>query len=174
MGMTSARASRDPGWFFLIQGIMWLVGFLGTQFAPSIAAPLWIALNASGTAAMVAVGLSIVRKAGRAKHPGLASRIVAIAIGILAFDVMLALSLGLSDPRDFSLLIVLSMGFCYFVIGLTTRQAMSAMGAFIALSAFGARMLFPAYYHLAVAIFGGGAFIAWGLAVLLRKAESDD
>jgi hypothetical protein len=173
MERTGAQASRDPGWFFLIQGAVWLVGFLATQFAPSIAAPLWIFLNVAAVAAVIAASSILYGKKSRRKHPGLASRIVAITIGILAFDALLVFSFGLTGPRDFTLLLVYSMAFCYFVIGLITRQAMSAMGAFIAISAFAAKMLAPDYLYLAIAVFGGGAFIGWGLAILLRKAPSD-
>jgi hypothetical protein len=173
MERTGAQASRDPGWFFLIQGAVWLVGFLATQFAPSVAGPLWIFLNIAGVAAVSGASAVLYGKKGRQKHPGLASRIVAITIGILVFDALLIFSFGLTGPQDFTLLLVFSGAFCYFIVGLITRQAMSAMGVFIALSVFAAKMLFPTYIYLAIAVFGGGAFIGWGLVILLRKATSD-
>jgi hypothetical protein len=173
MGRTAAQASRESGWFFLIQGSIWLVGFLVTQLLPSVAGPLWIVLNAAGIAAVIGLGMALGGKRGRPRHPGLASRIVAISIGILVFDLLLAFSFGLTGPRDFPLLLVYSMAFCYFVIGLVTRQAMSLMGAFMALSVFGARMLFPSYLYLSIAILGGGSFIASGAFTLLRKEKAD-
>jgi hypothetical protein len=173
MDRTAAQVSKDPGWFFLIQGGVWLIGFLATQFAPSVAGLLWPALTAAGIAAVIGVSLALYGKKGRQKHPGLASRIVAISIGILVFDLLLVFSFGLTDPGDFTLLLVLSMAFCYFVIGLITRQIMSVVGAFIALSVFAARMLFPAFLYLSIAMLGGGAFLAFGAFVLLRKEKTD-
>lgn len=173
LGMTTKRVSRDPAWFFLIQGLIWLVGFLATQFYPSIAGPLWIALNAAGVIGMTTLGIVLGRRPGR-RQPGLASRIVAIAAGVVVFDALIILSFGLTDPRETSLLIVLSTAFCYFVIGLTTRQSMSVMGAFIALSVFAVQILLPSYLYLAIAVLGGGSFIASAAFLLLRKERADD
>jgi len=173
MSQSVSRSSRDSGWFFLVQGSIWLIGFLVTQFAPAVAGPLWIFLNAAGIAAAIGLGVVLHGKKGGQRYPGLAARIVAISIGILVFDLLLVLSFGLADPADFTLLLVLSMAFCYFVIGLITRQSMSVMGAFIALSVFAAKMLFPSYLYLSIAVFGGGAFMGWGAVVLLRKDKTD-
>jgi hypothetical protein len=173
MSRTGAQVSRDPGWFFLIQGSIWLIGFLVTQFAPSIAGPSWIALNIVGISAVIVTSIILYGRKGRQRHPGMASRIVAITVGILVFDGLLVFSFGLTGPQDFSYLLVISMAFCYFVIGLTTRQSMSVMGAFIALAVFGAKMLFPSYLYLSIGILGGGSFIASGLFILLRKGKSD-
>lgn len=173
MGKTAAQVSRDQGWFFLIQGLLWLIGFLVTQFAPSIAGPLWIALNVVGIAAVIGVSAILYGKKGRQRHPGVAAQIVAITIGLLAFDAMLVLSFGLTGPQDFTFILVLSMAFCYFVIGLTVRQSMTFMGAFIALTLFGAKMLFPSYLYLSIAVLGGGAFIVSGAVILLRREKTD-
>jgi hypothetical protein len=173
MEKATIQASRERGWFFLIQGAVWLSGFLVTQFVPSIAGPLWIALNVIAVAAIVAVSMSLYGKKGRQRHPGLALRIILISVGIVAFDFVLAFSFGLTAPGSFTLLLILSMGFCYFIIGLSTLRSMSFLGAFTTLSVFAARLLFPSYLYLSIAILAGGGFIAYGAGVLLYKGRAD-
>jgi hypothetical protein len=124
-------------------------------------------------AAVIGASVVLYGKKGKQKHAGLASRIVAISIGIVVFDILLVFSFGLTAPGDFSLLLILSMAFCYFIIGLITRQSMSVLGAFTALSVFAARQLFPSYLYLAIAIFAGGAFAVYGALVLLRVGRAD-
>jgi hypothetical protein len=127
----------------------------------------------AGIAAVIGVSMVLYGKKGRQRHPGVAAQIVAITIGMLVFDIMLVFSFGLTGPQDFTFILVLSMAFCYFVIGLTSRRSMSRLGAFIALALFGAKMLFPAYLYLSIALLGGGAFIVSGAVVLLRKEKKD-
>jgi hypothetical protein len=169
MGSATTRASRESGWFFLIQGAVYLIGFSATQFAPAASGPLWVVLNVLAIGGTIALGALFGGKGARQKIPGLATRIVLISIGLLVFDAMLIFSFGLTAPRDFTLILVLSLGFCYFVIGLTTRQSMSVMGALVALLVFGANLLFPSYFYLATGICAGLPFVVYGAAVLVRK-----
>lgn len=174
MEKTSTRASREGGWFFLVQGTVWLVGFAVTQFAPAACGPVWLALNVASVSAMTAMGVAFSRRKGAARHPGLAARIAALSVALLAFDAMLIVSFGLTEPADFSLTLAYSLGFSYVVIGLTTRRSTSLMGAFVMASLFAARMLFPGYLYLAIGVLGGGAFIATGLLTLLAQEGADD
>ena len=50
---------------------------------------------------------------------------------------------------------------------------MSVLGAFTALSVFAARLLFPSYLYLSIAILAGGGFIVYGAGALLLKGKAD-
>ena len=67
MGRSSTRLSREPGWFFVIAGAMWLIGYLVTQFAPAVAGPAWLVVTVLGCGAMTALGVFLRKKKGGAR-----------------------------------------------------------------------------------------------------------
>lgn len=174
MGRSSTRLSREPGWFFVIAGAMWLTGYLVTQFAPAAAGPVWITVTVLGCGVMTALGLFLRKKKGGARHPGLPLRITAIALGIVAFAFLLALSFGLDPGRSLPALLMLSTAFAYFILGMTVQPVMSLMGGLLGLSVAAAMLFWPDWLYLSIAVFGGGTFIASGLFIVLRKEKGDD
>jgi hypothetical protein len=173
MDRSVSRISKDSGWFFIVQGAIYLVGYLVTQFAPSAAGPLWIALNAAGIAAMILLGAVLYGRKSRQKHPGLAPRIVATALGVVVFDALLILLLRISEPRDVTILIMLSVALCYVLIGVYVRLLMCVMGALLGAVVAAAAVLWPSFLYFSIAVFGGGVFIGSGIAVLLGKEKAD-
>ena len=174
MGRSSTRLAREPGWFFVIAGAMWLSGYLVTQFAPAVAGPVWLAVTALGCGAMVALGVFLRKKKGGARHPGLPLRITAIALGIVAFAFLLALSFGLDLAGNLPALLMLSTAFAYFILGMTVRPMMSLMGLLLGLSVAASMLFWPGWLYLSIAVLGGGTFIASGLFIVLWKGEGDD
>jgi hypothetical protein len=174
MGRSSTRMAREPGWFFVIAGAMWFVGYLVTQFAPAAAGPVWLVVTVLGCGAMAALGVFLRKKKGGARHPGLPSRITAIAIGIVAFAFLLALSFGLDLGRSLPALLMLSTAFAYFILGMTVQPVMGLMGVLLGLSVAASMLFWPAWLYLSIAVLGGGTFIASGLFIVFRKAKGDD
>lgn len=174
MGRSSTRLSREPGWFFVIAGAMWLIGYLVTQFAPAAAGPVWLVVTVLGCGAMTVLGISLRKKKGGARHPGLPLRIVAIAMGTVAFAFLIALSFGLDLGRYLPALLMLSTAFAYFVLGMTVQPVMSLMGALLGLSVAASLLFWPGWLYLSIGLLGGGTFIASGLFVVLRKEKGDD
>ena len=174
MGRSSMRIAREPGWFFVIAGAMWLSGYLVTQFAPASAGPAWLVVTALGCGTMAVLGVFLRKKKGGTRHPGLPLRIGAIAVGIVAFAFLVALSFGLDLGRDLPALLMLSTAFAYFVLGMTVQPVMSLMGALLGLSVTAALLFWPDWLYLSIAVFGGGTFIASGLAIVFRKEKGDD
>jgi hypothetical protein len=173
MTRTAARFSRHSGWFFMIQGIVWLVGFLFTQYAPAASPPVWVGLNAAAVTAMIILGFVLYGRGARQRQPGLAPRIVAGVLCVVAFDALIILLLGIGDPVQITMLVMLSAGFCNFLVGLFTRPVLAVMGALLMSSVAIGGLLWPSYLYFCIAVFGGGPFVGFGLSILLRKGKPD-
>ena len=57
-----AIARSGSGYFFIVWGIVWLVGYLGSELlAPAIAGYLWLALDVFGGVSTVAIAVRLGR-----------------------------------------------------------------------------------------------------------------
>jgi hypothetical protein len=165
----AAGSGREAGWFFILQGAVWLVGFMITQFFPEAVHVAWIVLNSlAGAITVVLAVLFSVRKPSHVM-PGLWLKIVVGTLGFAAFGLVIGLEFGVSEPHQVTLLIVMLGALCYFAFGLVSNPAMSVMGALLGTGTALGNFLIPQWFFLAVSLFGGGTLIATGVYVLTRR-----
>lgn len=89
--------------------------------------------------------------------------------GIVLFDFLSVTLLGLSSPREVTILIVLSTALCYFLVGLLGRWQLSMLGSVLALVVVIRQLLLPEVLYLLIAVFGGGTFLWSGVSILRQK-----
>ena len=163
MGRTQKVAGGGGGWFMIIAGVNWLVGFAGNQFlSEEQAGWVWAATNIGAMLAMVWAGLRL------SKHRGLSTplwkTIFLLIIALAVFDVLLAWLFSVNDSDRIGLLILLTIAMGYVQLGIIFQHRLiGTTGILIAVLTLGAHFLLPAYFSLVMATLGGGLLIGSGL-----------
>lgn len=166
---TASRAGRNAGWFFILWGVIWAVGFTATQLLGDGSRFVWLGLNLFGIALTAyLVRLFFGGRTGQ-RVTGLGRRIALMFAGFTVFDLLLALLLGITSSRDITLLIILSAGTAYVIAGIVAAPKTVVLGILLWLAAVAGRLAAPEYLPLVTAVSGGGAFLAVGISFLVRK-----
>lgn len=169
MRHATTTVNRNVGWFFVVWGIIWMVGFGVTQRIGDDARFVWPWLNLAGIAASVVLELRFFGKRSSHTVPGLGRRIVLVFLGSALFGTLLALLLDISSSQDITVLILLLTGLCYFFAGIIGPPKILMLGVILWGVAATGRLLLPAYLPLVVAIAGGGALLGVGISFLARR-----
>lgn len=173
MESTRRATGGYGGWFGVLWGAVWFVGFLGTQFLPNeTIAWLWPVLNVIGAAGSIWLGVRMGRHGG--VYSPIWRPILIWWLALVVFDVLLVWLFHLYTGRDLTLLIVLTVALSYFQIGLFTHWAICGVGALIAALAVGVALLLPDYLYLAMAFLGGGLLAGSGLWFVHHENEEQE
>lgn len=166
MERTRQESGREGGWIMVLWGIIWLVGFVASQFLPAFVGWVWLALNPLG------IGITIwlsVRMSRRTAQSGVLRAILIWWVAMFVFDFLIAWLFRLNLSRDLIVLILLTIALGYVQFGLFTDGRISILGALMAALTVGATLLLPTYFYLVMGILGGGLLLAGGLWFLRRK-----
>ena len=171
--MERARRASDGfgGWFMVLWGVIWFLGFTGTHALVRLQRDeaiiwLWAPLNTLGILGSIYLGI---RMAGRArtKSSSLWTSILFWWLALAAFDGVLIWQFRLyTNGLHMALLIVLTIALGYVQFGLFTHWSISVIGLFLGLLAVVLVTWMPAYFNLGFAVLGGGALIGGGLWIL--------
>lgn len=174
--MERARKASDGfgGWFMVLWGAIWLIGFSGTHFLiqnhqEALIPWLWLPLNAGGFIASFYLGIQMSRRT-QVRSSLLWKSILFWWLALGGFDLLLIWLLPVRGEQ-IPLLIILTFALGYFQFGLFIHWSISAVGVFISLTAAAAALLFPDWLNLAIAVLGGGALIGTGLLAVRYGAE---
>lgn len=173
--MERARRASDGfgGWFMVLWGAIWFIGFSGTQILlhlrnESGISWLWLVLDTLGVLGSIYLGVRMGQRARKVSST-LWLPVLLWWLALAAFDGVLIWRLRLyTDWPNSVLLIVLTIALGYVQFGLFTHRAISAIGLFIGLLAVAMATWLPEYFNLGVAFLGGGALIGGGLWFLRR------
>lgn len=158
---------RGGGWITAMWGGIWFVGFCGNQFLSEEAAGcLWIGLNILG---FVSSTIVLLRHRERVSSP-LWRRIGLSWVALIAFVALLWFLLEL-NIRQGSLLIILTLGLVYLLVGLFSHSSMVLVGLALVGTATAAYLLIPDFFFLTVALLLGGGLTLFGLWPLLRRGR---
>jgi hypothetical protein len=153
----------------IITGIVWLIGFICTQFLPGeIVVYIWIGLSVLGSALGTALGM---RTSKRVRSPSViptAKRIGTIWL-LLAIYCIAAITVAWPiDGKQLTVLIVLFVMVGWLAMGLLLSFTPVWPGLImIALVLIGYFFL-PNIFYLWIGILGGGGMIALGLYIRYR------
>lgn len=162
MKRTQKAAGRHGGWFILIAGVMWLVGFTASQFLPEHVGWVWAVVNLGGVIAMIWTGMHLA-KHGSTKTP-LWKPIFFFWVTLAAFAILLVWLFDVNSSIQIGLLALLTAALGYVQIGAIFQSYhISITGILVAALTIGAFYLIPDYFLLAMAVLGGGLLIGSGL-----------
>lgn len=145
------RHYRGQGPVLVAWGIVWLIAFTTTQFAPDASAPVWL------VGWIAALGYTFTRP--RTPNDARMTATWLIAAGFVASIV----ALHGSDQREAAMIFALALGAAQLAIGVWIGARFALLGgATIAVAAAG-WWLAPDWLFLTLGLGGGSALIAFGL-----------
>ena len=169
MARTRRESSGGGGWFMILWGMVWVVGFSGSQFLlPQQAGWLWLCLNVPG---IIITGVLLYRMGKRSHVKSPVSRLIVFWwLTLIIFDVALVFLFNLKTDRDIMLLAVLSIAMGYVQFGLFSHWLITVIGVIMAAVALGTTWLAPNYFYLMMGMVGGGVLVGSG-AWMVRQGE---
>ncbi len=155
--------------FLVIWGIIWLLGFLNSQFLPGkTSGYIWIGLDILGGFVSVLISLTMGRGV-RTIAPTTTGKRIGIFWLLLILYCVVAVSIAWPiDGKQMSMLITLFATLGWLAMGLLLSFASAWWGlGLLALSLIG-YFLLPGIFYLWMAFLGGGGMIALGVYVRYR------
>lgn len=169
MERTRRTAGGYGGWFMVLWGVIWFVGFLGNQFVPGrLLGWFWLGLTSLGSVASAVIGARTGRRAG-VRSP-VWRPIVLWLVAMVAFVGLIAWQLRLRTTRDVALLIVLTVALTYVQVGLFSHWSIIVVGAVLAALTVAVELLVPDYFFVVMAFLSGGLLVASGLWFVRQEA----
>ena len=153
----------------IVTGMVWLVGFICTQFIPQeITAYIWVGISVLGSIAATVLGI---RSSKRVRIPtagATAKRIGTIWL-LLAVYCLAAIAVTWPiDGKQLTVLIILFVMTGWLVMSLLLSFASVWPGLIVIALALLGYFLRPGIFYLWMGILGGGGMIALGLYIRLR------
>ena len=165
------RAISSSGAYIIliIWGVIWLLGFTGSQFLPSdIGGYTWIALDILGGILSAVVGIRMGR-AVRPSSPSISGKRIGIFWLLLFLYCTAAVAVSWpADGKQMSMYIILFVMVGWLAMGLLLSFASIWPGVVITALALIGYFLLPDIYYLWMAILGGGGMIALGFYIRSR------
>ncbi len=167
---TRRAISASGGYIFLIVwGVIWLLGFMGSQFLPvKTASYTWMVLDILGGIISAVIGIRMNRGV-RSAAPITSGKRIAFFWLLLFFYCVAAIGVAWPvEGKQFAMFIILFVGVGWMAMGLLLSFASIWWGLAITALALIGYFLLPGIFHLWMAILGGGGMIALGLYIRSR------
>ena len=158
----NAVARAGTGYMFIIWGIVWLIGFLGSQFLGEAQGYLWLALDVFGIVGTAVVVL----KSSRQVRTGHGKRIGIFWLMIFIYGGLFYWITGPIEGNSYLLFITILVAFAYVVMGLWFSPPLLYIGLSITALAVVGWQFIPTYLGAWLALVGGGGLIASGIFIL--------
>jgi hypothetical protein len=158
-----AMARAGAGYQFIIWGIVWLFGYLGTQVLKGPASGyLWLALDSFG---VLASAYAVVRLSRRVRSPD-AWKFGIFWMLLLAFGGLMMWTMWPLTDEQYLLFVTLLISMGYALFGLWASTPLLIVGVAIGILAVLGWQFLPAYLGYWLAFTGGGGLIGAGLYIL--------
>ncbi len=153
----------------IVTGVVWLVGFLCTQFlSGQIIGYIWTGLSVLGTALGIILGF---RMGNRVRSPSTAPTVKRVGLFWLLLIVYGFTIIAIARPTDgkqATLFIILFLMLGQLAMGLVFSYSSAWWALLISALALVGYFLLPGIFYLWMAILGGGGMIALGVYIHSR------
>ena len=161
-------ASSGAYIFLLLTGVIWLVGFLATQFlSGDVVAYVWVVMSLLGGAIAVVLGT---RLGNRVRGPSTATYEARVGVFwalLVLYGVAVIAIARPTDGKQMTMLIILFIMIGQMAMGLVFGFSSTWWALPITALALAGYVLLPAYFYLWMAVLVGGGMI--GLALYIRS-----
>ncbi|MCJ7825088.1 MAG: hypothetical protein MUP44_09335 [Anaerolineales bacterium] len=160
-----AVARAGSGYMLIIWGVVWLVGFLGSQFLGEAQGYLWLFLDVFG---IVGTAVVIIKssKQVRSTH---GKRIGIFWLILFVYGGLIYWIAGPFQGDQYLLFITILVSLAYVVMGLWFSPPLLYIGLSITALAMVGWQLVPAYLGAWLALVGGGGLISSGIYILRSR-----
>ena len=152
--------------FFVMWGVIWMIGYSASDFFPHQAGSIWIALTVAGAAGSMAIGRTRGRASGVAR-PGHGRetgwRVLATFLVIGFFIAAAFAVMGRVTPAQQAAFVPLVVALFYALLGVWKGVRFLIAGAVIAALTLGGFFWLHEHFMLWMAAVGGGALVLAGL-----------
>ncbi len=153
----------------IVTGIVWLVGYVSTQFlSGNIVMYIWIALSVIGGALGTVMGL---RRGSRVRGPSTtvyAKRVGLFWLLLIFYGAATLLVAQPADGKQLTMLVILFIMVGQLAMGLVFSFSATWWAVPITLLAMAGYFFFPQYFYAWMGVLGGGGMIALGLYIRAR------
>lgn len=167
---TRRSISSSGGYAFLIiWGVIWLLGFLGSQFLPQdLSGYVWMVLDILGGTLCAVIGIRMGR-AVRTPSATTSDKRIGLFWLLLFFYVIATVAISWPiDGKQLSMYIILFVMVGWMAMSLLLSFISIWPGLILSALALASYFLFPDIFYLLMAILGGGGMIALGLYIRAR------
>ncbi len=162
-------ASSGAYIFLIVTGVIWLVGYLSTQFlAGAIVAYIWIGMSVLGTAVAVLLGTRTGRRVRSPAFDVSARRAIIFWILLVIYAVAAIAVARPVDGKQVTMFVILFIMIGQPAMGLLLSFASVWWALPITALALVGYFLLPAIFYLWMGVLGGGGMIALGLYIRMR------
>jgi hypothetical protein len=162
-------ASSGAYIFLIVTGIIWLVGYLSTQFlAGSIVAYIWIGMSLLGSAVAILLGNRMGRRVRSQTFDASAKRAIIFWILLVFYAIAVIAIARPTDGKQITMFIILFIMIGQLSMGLLLSFASVWWALPITALALAGYFLLPDIFYLWMGVLGGGGMIALGLYIRLR------
>jgi hypothetical protein len=164
-----AISSSGAYLFLIIWGVVWLLGFLGSQFLPiETAGYVWIGLDTLGGILSAVIGIRMNRGV-RSLSSGTSGKRIAIFWMLLFLYCVASIAVAWpADGKQLAMFIILFVMVGWLAMGLLLSFTSIWPGVIITALALVGYFLLPGIFNLWMAILGGGGMIVLGLYIRSR------
>jgi len=149
---------RYSGPYFILWGLVWIVGYAGTDLARDKANYLWLALIVAG-----AIGSAIVGRASSRRSAKAGWQSAGLVLIIFLFIAATYAVMGPVKPKAAAAFVPLIAAAAYSAVGLWAGLRWVIAGAAIAALTLGGFFLIHEHFNLWMAAVGGGGLVLAGL-----------
>ena len=155
--------------FLILWGVIWMLGFLGSQFLPKeIASYVWIGLDILGGILSMVIGVRLNRGV-RSSAPTTSGKRIGFFWLLLFFYCVAAIGIAWPvDGKQFAMFIILFVTVGWIAMGLLLSFASAWWGLALLGLSLVSYFLLEDYFYLIMAFVGGGGMIALGIYVRNR------
>lgn len=162
-------ASSGAYLFLIIWGVVWLLGFMGSQFLPQATAGYgWMILDVLGGILSVILGVRMSRGV-RSSTPTISGkRVAAFWLLLFLYSAATAAVSWPADSKQMAMYIILFVMVGWGAMGLLLSFASVWPSLILTALALVGYFLLPGIFNLWMAVLGGGGMIALGLHIRSR------
>jgi hypothetical protein len=162
-------ASGGTSITLIVTGIVWLVGFLATQFLNgAIVASIWVGMSIFGSLVGVVLGTRLGRRVRSTSFNVTARRAITFWLLLILYGITIILLARPTDGKQATLFIILFIMIGQLSMGMLISFSSVWWALPITALALIGYFLLPGIFYLWMAILGGGGMIALGLYIRFR------
>ncbi len=155
--------------FLIVWGVIWLIGFLGSQFLPlETASNAWMVLDIFGGILSAVIGIRMGRGVRRTSATTSGKRIGFFWMLLFVYCIAAIAVAWPTDGKQLAMFIILFVTVGWVAMGLLLSFASVWWGLALTALALIGYFLLPDIFYLWMAILGGGGMIALGLYIHSR------